>query len=882
MFCLAILSWPTAASAALAKYVVLIDWDGFEPTLLNRGYSLPNLANLASKGSLTTTASSTFQSFSNPARASMSSGAYPERQGNVAWVYDPSSNTVLGQTRDIATGTIAEALRQTSGMTMASVQWYMVQNRGVSCGDRNYLYVQPGGEFPDRVKVAIDILHRRAVNSCGTSVTVPKIPNLLAVYGPQPDELSHNEGTNGPNMKTTMETQDQALGQLIQATKDVGIYRNTAFILTTDHGMSDWTKTALNVLSDAVTKAGYSSEVVYSPNSPQTNADVIISPAVRIAHFYLRGAAASDPNAASKIRDALLTYPDQIEDVIGPSDTVFGQSLTYSYLRASPKLGDLVAEVRLPYSFAMEDTLPGTQRASHGSRAEQDTPLYLAGKGISHTKPNNPVLVDVAPTIAALLGIPCPAGAQGRVLKESFTSSASCTSTQSASSVQASDVVVAQSTFDTTQNPDPTASRRPSREGWTVVGDPQSSTPAVHGHGGDPEAFISTTDAAKGETQYWKAPDDFLGNRKRSYGSTLSFDLRQSGPRNRDTGAQSCQVPGDQSTSGTGAGQDSGADQTEGNSNDQNNSDAGDQQGTQDTSGQNSQDTGNQGTEDSGDQSTQDSGENQESGSGADQSTQDPGEQSQLRWVQTFALKHDANKHHGQGEESQTTDQHGADTGANQTCQTTNAQPGSGDTGEQNPADTGNQGTQDSGDQSTQDSGENQESGSGADQSTQDPGEQSQLRWVQTFALKHDANKHRGHGEDNDGGSQPQSDTANPQVPGTDDSQQQQDGGPTQDCRGTGSDKDVVLRGAGLELSFDLELDPSSGKLFSYYEVPLQAANTNDSTGWTNDSTGKPATADELRKVLGSLSDLLIRAEYANGSQTVELDNVVLRERAKG
>ena len=416
VFCSTALAWPPAASATLARYVVLVDWDGFEPALLKRGYSLPNLHSLASRGSLST-AQSTLQTFSNTGRASMSTGAYPERQGNVAYVFDPATNVVLGQTRHLATGTIAEALRQKPGMTMASVQWYMVQNRGVSCGNPKYLYVKPNGEFPHRVDVAIDILERRPVNSCGRTVTVPKIPNLLAVYGPQPDELSHKEGTHGPNMKRTMEQQDQALGRLIRATRNVGTYKNTAFILTTDHGLSDWTKTALDVLPHAVSDAGYTSEIVYPGFSPKTNADVIIAPTPRIAHFQLRGTAANDPATAIKIRSALLAH-HQIAAVLAPSD--------YSTLHASSKLGYLVAEARLPWSFAKTGALRGTQKASHGSRAELDIPLYLAGKGINRIKPHNPGLVDVAPTIAALLGIPCPAGAQGRVLKESFTSSASC------------------------------------------------------------------------------------------------------------------------------------------------------------------------------------------------------------------------------------------------------------------------------------------------------------------------------------------------------------------------------------------------------------------------------------------------------------------------
>jgi predicted AlkP superfamily phosphohydrolase/phosphomutase len=95
-------------------------------------------------------------------------------------------------------------------------------------------------------------------------------------------------------------------------------------------------------------------------------------------------------------------------------------------LHAGPKLGDLVAEAQAPWSFAQADLAAGTLKAAHGSRAELDVPVYLSGAGIRRNKPTQPRLIDVAPTISALLGIPCPAQAQGRPLSEAFSSPASC------------------------------------------------------------------------------------------------------------------------------------------------------------------------------------------------------------------------------------------------------------------------------------------------------------------------------------------------------------------------------------------------------------------------------------------------------------------------
>jgi len=86
-------------------------------------------------------------------------------------------------------------------------------------------------------------------------------------------------------------------------------------------------------------------------------------------------------------------------------------------MRASDKLGDLVAEAEAPWHFSALDD--GKPRGSHGSTAESHIPLILAGSGVRSGAPvNGAGLVDVAPTVAALLGVTPPANAQGRALHQ--------------------------------------------------------------------------------------------------------------------------------------------------------------------------------------------------------------------------------------------------------------------------------------------------------------------------------------------------------------------------------------------------------------------------------------------------------------------------------
>lgn len=400
------------AQSGRPKYVILVDWDGFDPDYLGR-VPTPSLDALASRGSLSTI-SGTYHTISNPSRASMSTGAYPETHDNAAYIYDPATNRAQGQSRFLAAETIAQVLAA-EGKTLASVQWYMVQNYGATYGDPEHLYVQPGGKFEKRVDAAIEILNQRPVDSGGKQVTVPKIPDFLAVYSSDLDDAGHNNGAESPVVDATLAESDRQLGRLVQATKDIGIYGEVAWLLTSDHGMTSWNKTLIPQVLATITAAGYTPEIVTPGRSPKPETEVIIVPnGVRIGDFTLRGDAAT-PGAKEKIKAALEGMAE-IERVFDDADL--------DALHASEKLGDLVAEARPPWGFALSEPEPGKERGSHSSLSEIELPLLLAGAGVRRgAPPQEAGLIDIAPTIAHLLGVRPPAQAQGRALTESLGAS---------------------------------------------------------------------------------------------------------------------------------------------------------------------------------------------------------------------------------------------------------------------------------------------------------------------------------------------------------------------------------------------------------------------------------------------------------------------------
>ncbi len=390
------------------EHVILVDWDGFDPDYLGLAPT-PNLDALASRGSLSI-AEGTFPTISNPSRASMSTGAYPEVHGNAAYYFDGETSRVVGETRFLAAETISEALAA-EGRTTASVQWYMVQDHGTSYGDPEHLYVQPGGLFEKRVDAAIEILNLRPVDSGGKMVTVPKIPDFLAVYGVDLDAFGHAEGAEGPNIGPLLAELDLQLGRLVQATKEVGIYEQTAFLLTSDHGMTSWSHSLAEELASMST-LGQRPEIAHPGRPVSPDAEIVIVPSAgRIADVTLRGRAAT-PEGSEEVRAALAALP-HISRVLGAADL--------ELLNTSYKLGDFVAEAEAPWGFKLPEPEEGTSRGAHGSTREMRVPLLISGAGVRvGAVPKGARLVDVAPTIAALLGARPPADAQGRALAESL------------------------------------------------------------------------------------------------------------------------------------------------------------------------------------------------------------------------------------------------------------------------------------------------------------------------------------------------------------------------------------------------------------------------------------------------------------------------------
>lgn len=392
--------------APAAEHVLFVAWDGFDPAYLADA-DTPTIDRLARDGSLSTSRG-VMTSITNPSWSSVATGAWPERHHNTAYWYDEESGVARSSQRDLAVPTIAESVRDAGG-TVASVQWFILQNHGVTYGDPEALYTQPGGRCRTRTDQALSILRGEPVSSGGSMVTVPDVPDLLAVYCDDLDALGHAGGDVNPEIPGRVEEMDAMLGELVDELHAAGIAEETAIVLTGDHGMTSFRTAVGDEIIDAVAEAGYDLELLRPGQSPSEDADAVMVVG-GVGSLHLVGDSARDGRATQRIRAAIQDV-DHIHAVYDRGDQ--------RRMRMSPHYGELIVEADPGYTVSTTDF--ASTVGLHGTTHDLEVPLLLSGAGIRDDRaPARPGHVDLAPTMAALLGIDEPAGAQGRALWEAL------------------------------------------------------------------------------------------------------------------------------------------------------------------------------------------------------------------------------------------------------------------------------------------------------------------------------------------------------------------------------------------------------------------------------------------------------------------------------
>ncbi len=246
--------------------------------------------------------------------------------------------------------------------------------------------------------------------------------DVLTVSFSSNDLLGHQVGPDAPEVRDMCLQTDRVLGRLLHAVEEEAGAGNYVVVFTSDHGVApipeELTKRGIpagrfsrdqvyQAIETALTeKYGPGKWIVGSAElSPYLNHNLL-----REKHAVLSEAQEIAAEAVRKLPYIFRVYTGaqlEHEDVGGDP---IGRLVDRGYYRG--RSADLFI-IQKPYWLASQD---GT---SHGTPFSYDThvPVIFLGRGIRPGRYDDNVrTADIAPTLAALLGVNTPSGSVGRIL----------------------------------------------------------------------------------------------------------------------------------------------------------------------------------------------------------------------------------------------------------------------------------------------------------------------------------------------------------------------------------------------------------------------------------------------------------------------------------
>ena len=420
------------------RIVVLISVDGFpawiwqDPNLV-----VPNLRKLAANGAVAQRMTVSNPSITWINHTTLVTGVNPQKHGvlfNGLLVRGgPTEAPAIEQWRDKAdlvhAPTVYDAAFR-AGLKTAQVDWVAILNSGTV----NYEFLEipkPGGaieqEMIDAGTIAADDIRNWSRNrtivwrdDVWTKAAVQIIekhkPNLLLYHLLTTDAVNHANGPGTTASYTAYAYADRLIGDVLDSLTRAGLRDRATIVVTTDHGFKKVQKIILaNV---ALRDAG----LIRVKAGKVESCDAYIVPEGGLAFVYV-----TDPTKRAELLPKLKTLCAGLEGVKEVIDGQDGPRLGMPTPAENQGMGDLVLYAKDGYAFFQG--LDGaevvreskTYLGTHGypnSDPELDGIFLASGYGIKPgVKLERVSNLDVAPTIAELLGVPLP-NVDGRVLTE--------------------------------------------------------------------------------------------------------------------------------------------------------------------------------------------------------------------------------------------------------------------------------------------------------------------------------------------------------------------------------------------------------------------------------------------------------------------------------
>ncbi len=249
------------ADAQLAKHVIFITIDGFRPDFyLDTPWKTPNLRMLARDGAYAKGVTSVFPTMTYPNHTTIITGVKPVKHGvyyNGMFERDGSTGKIYWNDSSIHAPTLWSAAKS-KGMTVAALYWPVSADAPV---DYNIPDIGSLGE-PAREKYSKpltlwDNLRKDVFNGApqidhGKDQNVGRIaayiikksqPQLMTIHFFGVDHAQHLSGRESQMTQEAIADADEAVGIIIAALKEQGIWNQTVLMVGGDHGFYNVTRT---------------------------------------------------------------------------------------------------------------------------------------------------------------------------------------------------------------------------------------------------------------------------------------------------------------------------------------------------------------------------------------------------------------------------------------------------------------------------------------------------------------------------------------------------------------------------------------------------------------------------------------------------------------
>ena len=428
---------PQAPGAA--RHVVLISLDGFPSWALDDPYlPVPTLRRLAARGAVARSMRPVNPTVTWPNHTTLITGVTPAKHGvlfNGLLKRDPGVpprvEPWLPRDEMVRVKTLYD-IAHARGMTTAQVDWVAIMAAPTVTWEFPERPSPDGAIAQELVKAGVlsqaeldtfatrNIIWRDHVwTEAAAHIITRHKPNLMMYHLLNLDSTQHRYGPRTPAAMTTMALLDTHVARIVGAVEQAGLTPNTTFVVVSDHGFR-LVKRQIR-LNAAFMKAG----LLTVQDGKIVQSDAYVVPEGGSAIVYLT-APDQTGDLLARARKA-ITGVEGVDAIIEPADYPrWGLPLP----SVNNQMGVLFITPKDGYSFTAavgEDVVVDAIEGSLGAHGYPATDpelsaLFIAsGAGINAGSKLDVIdNVDVAPTLAALLGLTLE-NVDGRVLTEILT-----------------------------------------------------------------------------------------------------------------------------------------------------------------------------------------------------------------------------------------------------------------------------------------------------------------------------------------------------------------------------------------------------------------------------------------------------------------------------